>query len=444
MPQLLHNCLFLVLLLMSDRKSPLMPQQLQVTLVLFCWLLWCVSSDSADDLNCQVGYGLSSDVGNPDWDTCQRCEVGKYSPGGDSVFCVSCPEYFRVFSDDPTYAIWGSVCQNLCNASLNQGPVQVLIHDNVTGEVKGNSTFACGCAVGSIVSPENGSCIPCNPGFSSDFNGTSCYACPPGKYSSGNGSSSWNLPVCNTCSSGRYSTGTNQTACLTCPYRGQTAFGNGTHCTCYNGFGIDLSTKQCQFCVAGQYSNQNTSGFCEPCPAGQISFYSGASSCSNCSSGQVPNLSQTNCYVPTSPELCSKQEGAVYNESSTHCVCEPGYYSIFAGYCVLCISGEYSSDYDSTSCSACPSGRWSDSKASSCQACTSSTEFKVGCSPFAWSLKLTLVSLAVVGGMFAYVLLVKTVVSYCQRHRAPVPQPPVQPPQPPPAHLEESEMLINA
>ena len=238
------------------------------------------------------------------------CAAGKYSSGGASS-CSTCPS---------GYYCPGSTDKKVCAA----------------GTYSGSGASSCSTCTAGYYCPGGTNRVACTAGTYSGSGATSCTGCPAGKYNTSSASDS-----CTTCPAGKYNTGTGNTSCKTCDV--------GYYCT-----GGSNRTA----CPAGTYSTGGASG-CTTCPAG--SYCPGGTNKVACPTGYTSAAgatAQNKCYISVG---AGKYIASA--NSSTQTSCAAGTYK-----------AAHTVNYGSTSsCSACPSGKYSSSGAGSCSTCAAGT-----------------------------------------------------------------------
>ena len=354
------------------------------------------NNGSATCTPCPAGF--DADVAGAS--ACQRCALGKYSPGGQPQ-CTPCP----VGTSGNVTAVMTSVDECvLCALGF---------YMNAPG------AEAClSCEVGTYSDTQGAAkCTPCPVGYEAKIdvrNGTSlgqaCQVCGTGKYNAIAGGS------CTVCNEGTYQDQTGQSECKKCPIgkEGSTAgaqsiddcvncaagyeskYEGMVKCTpCAMGFygtGDRDDTSACQQCPAGTYSQQISSTTiedCEECPAGF--FSQGDKPCEQCPAGQYQaNTAQSSCDLcPAGTYL--ESTGA---KSEGECLpCNPGTFSATAGSvtCTQCAAGSYAAAERLEACVQCPVGTISTVVGSQteddCLPCpagsTSDGEGKTTCTPCA-------------------------------------------------------------
>ena len=216
------------------------------------------------------------------------------------------------------------------------------------------------CEQGSVSSAGSERCNQCIAGTYSTPDNTSCSDCPAGTYST-DGSSS-----CKPCPDGTYSS-EHSSKCRQCP-AGTMSVSGGAMCkTCPTGTYSTIGSSSCKPCPDGQTSPQGSTNVwqCQPpvvCTGNTIMING---RCSACVQGYVPNDDRTACVCPP---------GKAPNSNRTYCIksCGPGYYNspfYYGDVCMPCNAGQASNISGAESCSICPAGTYSASKATSCTPC---------------------------------------------------------------------------
>ena len=123
-------------------------------------------------------------------------------------------------------------------------------------------------------------CSPCPPGTSGlELGASQCPACPAGTFSPGN------TFECAGCPAGTFST-QNSSACSFCPlgkFSDQVNRTSSSDCSpCEAGTSSASDFQSCVNCRAGEYSSAQTEFVCTPCPAGKVSLFPGTQSAQGC------------------------------------------------------------------------------------------------------------------------------------------------------------------
>jgi len=203
--------------------------------------------------------------------------------------------------------------------------------------------------------------IQCNPGYKLQNRACvligNCDLCPNGTYS----------PVgstrCTTCSNGTFANSPGSTACSTCV-------------SCNDGYypaNCGLSIGVCTQCPVGYYSKAGAT-VCTACQLGTYSTVLGANSSSVCTLCAIGAYASAPASVCT---LCPAGYTTVSTgtPSPSGCnTCIPGTSSV-TGACGFCSMGTFTQTLNSTQCSNCTSGWYSDNGASVCQACQAGKYF---------------------------------------------------------------------
>ena len=300
--------------------------------------------------------------------TCNKCESGKYTNGKHTIECIQCPSGF--YSD-----IEGASTCNACE----------------------NGTYS--TILGSV-SKEN--CIECESGKISSYGSDDCTFCEIGKWAK-------KRRHCINCFSGRYSFNTGLTSnseCLLCPigkYNDEEGLVFENQCKiCENGkIGIiegAQSNASCILCEQGKFKSSLTN--CETCPNGWISNNE-ENNCIMCETGKWA-LDKKSC-VQCSKGKYSFSTGLISDSECISCVkgkynsftgeisenscitCENGKIGFIEGAqsnasCILCEQGKFKSSL--TNCETCPNGWISNNKENNCIICpigTFSNKYKISC-----------------------------------------------------------------
>ena len=237
-----------------------------------------------------------------------------------------------------------------------------------------NGTYANGancsqCLAGSFC--VNGASYQCQPGkFSNTTGATACLNCMVGSFSNYSGS-----PVCFSCLAGTYSNVTGVSACVGCSTGLYSSLGASVCSTCTSNKAV--YSNQCR-CAPGYVGDANCF-LCQSntfCPGGFANY---SIPCLNGTYSVPGSWSSSQCVCPNS---------SYYN--GTNCTCSAGYYKVLnsslplAGWqCVVCAKGSvcandtastcangtYASAIGMSACSACNSGSFSLTNASTCALC---------------------------------------------------------------------------
>ena len=243
-------------------------------------------STNSNDCTCSAGFFGPAN-------TCTRCPVNSYCPGGESN--VSCPAHSTTLGIGGQTNVSGCVC--------DAGYYETILDGNVGCEQCPVDSF---CANDiRITCPANSSSRPgqdsiadcfCDEYFTKDVTGNFCFECS-------------NKFVCH--ASDGFSEGIVQQC------KG-TSVNVNQHCVCPLG----------SFCDEGN-SNASCSGFADTCNDCPVGFY--------CNS----NMKMSCDVNSTSPANSS---------SVLNCTCLPGYYRSTTGQCLLCPIGSYCSDETQVYC----------------------------------------------------------------------------------------------
>jgi hypothetical protein len=193
--------------------------------------------------------------------------------------------------------------------------------------------------------------------------------------------------TCTPCEVGKFKNSTGDENCTACPDVGTSTSTTGSTsmaaCKCLPGFGGSGvgSTAGCQQCSAGKFKRSQGTGYCQACasgsfshvassacrlcPAGAFSAEKGASACSNCTGGYYQSdLGSTSCVE--CPQGTFSSSGTAEGQTRDICTkCMGGKKSLAtaatnSSACVECEAGSYS-EPGSTSCYACPVGKYAKS-----------------------------------------------------------------------------------
>jgi len=206
------------------------------------------------------------------------------------------------------------------------------------------------------------------------MDGNSCIDCAIGKYSTiddDDDDSSILFPrECTTCPSGTFASSTGQSVCETCAV-GKTSTSDRSTCEeCSIGKFVNLTLGLCVSCPGGFYAPVALDGSCLPCDAGSATGVdSEASSCSPCSPGYY---SKGDGLINT----CTSCPSGTYSLTrASECIeCNVGEYtsSNTSSSCIGCDAGTYTMNLKgSTTCTDCPIGQYSNTRAANCSQCES-------------------------------------------------------------------------
>jgi len=271
-----------------------------------------VWSNLADYGNTWIGSRLSSPLTN----SCQACEVGKYTttPETGNTACLSCAagKY-----SSTTGASTSATCADCSSGTYSNQ--------------KASGCFAClaGKFLATVGTSADSCTGVCAAGTGSNTGATAqgttagqCGACAAGKYSV-NAGSSWG---CIPCAAGKFfaTVGTTADSCT-----GVCAAGTGSNT---GATALGTTAGQCGACAAGKYSvNVGSSWGCIPCAAGKFLATVGTSeaSCTGvCPAGQGSNSGAI--LAGTADGQCG--------------ACAAGKYSVNSGLswgCVPCAAGKF-------------------------------------------------------------------------------------------------------
>ena len=339
--------------------------------------------------NCAAG-SITNTLASSGATTCTACAAGQYSASSQTA-CQSCAA--------------GSVTNTLTSSGASTCTACT------AGEYSANSQTACQtCVAGSITntltSAGASTCTACPAGEYSASSQTACQNCAAGKSSSLSGQIAES--TCTTCSDGKWSLAGDST-CTNCPV------------------GKDGQSGDCQYCLAGEYQDEEGKTSCKLCPSGKTSLqaplryyqssgppagpldakylskadcghggnYNGyywtmnpsgcimyqvsgdmspeirwnnAQTTKNCGSGFDYNCRQTN--IPT----CTYCDAGKYTDASRICQnCDAGKYSAAgASSCTNCAAGSVTNTLASSgasTCTACAAGKYSANSQTACTDC---------------------------------------------------------------------------
>jgi len=274
-----------------------------------------------------------------------------------------------------TFAGEGNDCSNI---NYCPWPMDAGCYVTYNGRIPTGFICDAGCVTASscngvqngiLTSPGNigdpNSCqIQCNPGYKLQNRACvligNCDICPNGTYSPAGST------TCTTCTNGTFANSPGSTACSTCV-------------SCNAGYypaNCGLSIGVCTQCPVGYYSKAGAT-VCASCPLGTYSTLAGANSssvCTKCAIGAYSSYPSSNCTLcPTG--YTTEATGTSFLSSCNTCI-QGAYYSNYtAGVCALCGMGTFTQTLNSSQCSNCTSGWYSDNGASVCQACQAGKYF---------------------------------------------------------------------
>ena len=288
---------------------------------------------------------------------CVECIAGQYSNNG--IVCESCPSgYYQENGEEST------VCLE-CRIGMYQPAI--------------GSTSCQQCARGQYQNKKGSQyCLPCMPGqYQPARNQSSCIMCERGKYQDKVGHAECNFTrdgyqaiggnqALNnpghmaeiSCPAGRYFV---EHTCVECPvdtYAPEPA--SLTCLTCTRGLTRNKTgATLCSLCEAGKSLHRESIGgnTCQDCLAGKIS--SKGENCIACPPGTYSRADSTTCTVCPKGKW-SNQVGAPHMSACKNC--SAGFYSYATGLsnesdCASCIPGRYSSEVGITfDCKSCPFG----------------------------------------------------------------------------------------
>ena len=270
------------------------------------------------------------------------------------------------------YAAVGTYCSdiNFCPWPLNAGCYII-----TTNGIPNGFTCDAGCVTASscngvqngiLTSPGNigdpNSCqIQCNPGYKLQNRACvligNCDMCPNGTYSQAGSTN------CTPCTNGTFANSPGSIACRSCVSCSAGSY--PANC--------GLTIGNCTQCPAGYYSKAGDT-ICTGCPLGTYSTVIGATSntvCTQCAIGTYSSAPSSNCT------LCPAGYTTVSTNTSSLSGCNtciPGTSSA-TGACAFCSMGTFTQTLNSSRCSNCTSGWYSDNGASVCQACQAGKYF---------------------------------------------------------------------
>lgn len=264
-------------------------------------------------------------------------------------------------------------------------------------------------------------CSPCGIGFfKPELNNVSCTACP------GNSSTAMDNAtdlaeclcnpgffrengVCTECQPGTFKPILSDANCTTCTPNSHSPSNSitNTSCVCNLGY-IGPNGGPCEACVAGKYRSGADTSICDDCKPGKYNVVVAATSADACqpcppntnsSSGSGSTLdcvcnpgfssSRADSDTAWTCDPCSPGFYSTESNSSECSACGPGTYStvstaITAHVCTECPDGQFNVDSGKSECTLCPFSTWQNvsfagSKARLCSSCpTSSSHAKLG------------------------------------------------------------------
>lgn len=305
----------------------------------------------------------STSTGQVASSTCKGCPVGTYVAGTGATTCVSCPKGTYMTS------IGASICTPCSSGKYSisvKSSTEAKCVNCPAGKANPSSgaTTCTSCVKGKYMASTGASvCTNCSGGKSGITVGATipskCVSCKVGKYMDQQGST-----ACKPCLKGRYSSQTGFTECEPC--------GQGK----YTG---SLGAIKCSKCPAGKYSTAvgaTASSFCISCSTGKFSAAEGSTDSSVCEDCSPGTYSTT--IAATSESKCLRCGKGTFNpstgaSSAKSCVpCAIGKFNNDVGAisCEGCSAGKYlSSDSSVNECLDCAAGRYSEGGTTTCSAC---------------------------------------------------------------------------
>ena len=228
-----------------------------------------------------------------------------------------------------------------------------------------------GSSSGSSKPPSSPKPTSCTAGYYMNSSGTECLQCKPGTYCPNDGMTG---PY--TCPANYYCPFYGQTTPLECPSNATCGKGSTTF-SCNTGYHKNSAGTRCDVsgttCPAGQYYLDSSKN-CTECEAG---YY--------CPGGTADMSLLQDQLIKECPSGTTSSAGA---KSSNECkkTCEAGQYYEGQGKCADCLAGYYcpggtfSAGDSRAGITACPAGKYSGSKASTCKSCLPGTSSTAGSS----------------------------------------------------------------
>ena len=198
-------------------------------------------ASSVDACLCDIGYGLTGDVGAANM--CQQCSPGAYKDFVANAACLQCPQ-------NSSSLAWAS-----------------------------SSVGDCICLPGYSGGALDNNCKPCDIGFYKTAQHAECQQCPSFTTTEQVGSDTLEHCVCvqgytaanageacEPCASGLYKDFTGSVSCLECPANSTSAEAatSLSNCVCEPGFTTDGSS--CVTCASASYKTTTGNEPCTPCP----------------------------------------------------------------------------------------------------------------------------------------------------------------------------------
>jgi hypothetical protein len=311
-------------------------------------------------------------------DSCADCEPGQYAAGEANVACVNCNagqyaedagrSYCDVCLNGTVLTATGSSTADECVeciAGRSSSEPTVECTDCTPGRyAEATGSAACDeCNLGRVLTFTAASsmdeCEDCSPGKSSADPSTECVECVPGRYADSPGAAS-----CTNCTAGRVLLAPNGSSVDDCV-------------DCVPGQSSSVPTANCTMCVPGQYAGSAGADTCTICQPGQYVGSIGADTCIDCEQGQyATSTGAVNCetcvpgqYAGSGADICIDCEQGQYtnaNASASCQLCPEGRYALDQGFrsCEWCPSGYtgIAGITDSSNCTACTLGRFSELK----------------------------------------------------------------------------------
>ena len=305
---------------------------------------------------CDVGKHAS----NTGAATCSTCAEGKFADTTGAADCTNCAR--GTYTEGEAAHTVCKICSAGTSASVEGAKKCDLCDPGSAAEFPG-SVGCQECSVGKFVQVAGGSvCEKCVKGTAATTPGTkSCALCIPGKHSYAKG-----LSQCYDCPGGKVSSSSGTVTCTEC-LAGEAALPGKevcTKCVGSSGSGVMDGTYQdkkgqseCEPCGAPVMTGavkcgdgacsagtKTVIGLCEPCPRGKWQDQRNQPACTNCPKGYYSGDNYVVEYQDSNNVKTEKTFGA------DHCVaCTEGKYGLLA------------LQWEKTTCTDCPAGRWSGS-----------------------------------------------------------------------------------
>lgn len=261
---------------------------------------------------CDVGF---SDI--LDSNECSSCAAGSYKDFVGDIACLSCPE--------DHYCPQQSVTPIACPANSSSSAQSTVIED----------------------------CF-CHAGFHYSYTGVNssyhCVGCAAGKYSD-----VANSAECLDCPANTFNPnvfGNDIIACEACPLHAQSAAGSAKIQNCFCDLGYaGAPGETCVACTPGFFRENSSKYICDACPESTYNAEFASISVQSCLSCQQNTTSRAG------------------SGSQQLCVCDPGFFGVLTHdefeqtiyECILCDAGKYSNRKNSTVCTECGIGKFSQS-----------------------------------------------------------------------------------